>query len=63
MSDSELSDAPTREVPSDGILEKTLRKETAEQFEDEGKTINTIRRGAELALDLDEGFFANDGEW
>lgn len=63
MSDSELSDAPARRVPSDEALEKALRKETAKQFEDPLKSVNSIRRGAEDALDLDTGFFADDEAW
>lgn len=63
MSGSELSDAPTRDAPSDKVLERALRKETARQSGEEDFTVNTIRKGAEEALALDVGFFLNDKTW
>lgn len=63
MSDSDLSDAPTSKAPSHGALEKALRKETAVQFEDTSKSINSIRKGAEESLGLRTGFFVNDEGW
>jgi hypothetical protein len=63
MSNSELSDAPVRKLPSAGAMEAALRKEVVKQFEDPEKTVNTIREGAERSLGLETGFFKEHKTW
>ena len=63
MSDSNLSDVPIRKIPADHVLEKALRKETANQFEAPLKSINSIRKGAEESLGLETGFFTDHRAW
>jgi len=57
--DSEMSDAA---VPSDAILEKTLR-DIVRTAEVNPITIKTLRATAENRLGLDAGFFKNSAEW
>ncbi|THY20660.1 hypothetical protein D6D01_06660 [Aureobasidium pullulans] len=57
--DSEMSDAA---VPSDAILEKTLR-DIVRTAEVKPITIKRVRATAELRLGLDAGFFKNSAEW
>ncbi len=65
MSDSELSDAGGR-LPPGSKLEKQLRTEVVKRFEngtEESMTVNEIRKAAENALGLEEGFYAAHSQW
>lgn len=58
-SDSELSDVA---VPSDAILEKTLR-DIVRKAEVDPITVKRVRTAAEERLGLDAGFFKNHDVW
>jgi hypothetical protein len=60
MSDSELSD--TAAIPSDAILEKTLR-DIVRKAEVDPITVKRVRTAAEERLGLDPGFFKGHDEW
>jgi hypothetical protein len=60
MSDSELSDAAA--IPSDAILEKTLR-DIVRKAEVDPITVKRVRTAAEERLGLDPGFFKGHDEW
>lgn len=69
LSDSEGQSEPeqaARSVPSDDVIETTLRRMvfdvwSTEKFEE--LTVRRIRGKAEKALGLDEGFFKGDERW
>ena len=65
MSDPELSDAGAR-LPPGSKLEKQLRTEIVKCFKDGTElsiTVNGIRKAAEKALGLEEGFYAGHSKW
>lgn len=63
MSDFELSDTPMHKLPSADAMEAALRREVVQQFDDDGKTVNTVREGAERSLGLKRGFFKENKIW
>ncbi|KPI40300.1 uncharacterized protein AB675_7663 [Cyphellophora attinorum] len=64
MSDSDLSDAPSFEVPPDFELENSLRREFNRAHErNEDPTLRTIRAASEKKLRLPEGFYKGHTTW
>lgn len=58
------ADVPT--IPSDEVLEKSLRDEVAAIFKSgnmEELTMKRVRLAAEKKLGLEEGFFKSTGNW
>jgi hypothetical protein len=64
MSDSDLSDAPSFEVPPDFELENSLRREFNRANAGDGDpTLRTIRAASEKRLRLPEGFYKGHATW
>jgi hypothetical protein len=66
MSDSELSDAPSRTTPPDSDLEGALRKQVRDALKagsHETITISSVRKAAEEALGLEAGFYKQNQRW
>ena len=63
MTDSSLSDAPTR---SDGEIVQALQDTVRDVYKEgnlEELTVKRIRKAVEVALGLQDGFFANNKTW
>jgi hypothetical protein len=68
MSESDLSDVPpSASFPSDSELEYALRKQVREALQtgqDDGAiTVASMRKAAEEALGLEEGFYKKNEKW